>query len=60
MPELIRLELAADWITEQEHGARPHLNGRERKLYAALLTIASLNIFVICGAVSFLWLVFRD
>lgn len=59
MPELIRLELATDSISEGRSGPLPHLNGRERKLYAALLTLASVNIFLICGAIAFLWLVFR-
>lgn len=35
-----------------------NLNGRERKLYLALLAIVSVNVFVICGAASFLFLVF--
>ncbi len=57
MPELIRLELTTDY---SERVRTPHRNGRERKLYAALLTLASLNIFVICGAAAFLWLLFRN
>ncbi|HSU60626.1 MAG TPA: hypothetical protein VLI55_15035 [Bryobacteraceae bacterium] len=59
MPELIRLELAADGIAG-ESGPAANRNGREEKLYAALLTLASLNTFVICGAAAFFWLVFRD
>jgi hypothetical protein len=59
MPELIRLELVTDSITETKDRLEPHPNGRERRLYAALLALASLNIFVICGAVAFFWLVFR-
>jgi hypothetical protein len=57
VPELIRLELAPDSIPENRSGPAPHLNGRERKLYAALLALASVNIFLICGAIAFLWLV---
>jgi len=56
VPELIRLALATDSISESRSGSAPHLNGRERKLYAALLTLASVNIFVICSALAFLWL----
>jgi hypothetical protein len=60
VPELIRLEIDAVQIPEEDHAAARSTNGRERRLYIALLSIASLNVFLICGAASFLWLVFRD
>lgn len=58
MPELIRLELETGQFGERAYPAT-HLNGRERRLYIALLAIASLNVFVLSGALSFLWLTFR-
>ncbi len=57
MPELVRLEAAAD-ASEKAMPEYASLNGRERKLYLALLAIVSVNVFVICGAASFLWLVY--
>jgi hypothetical protein len=57
VPELIRLEPAAD-ASEETMPEYANLNGRERKLYLALLAIVSVNVFVICGAASFLLLVF--
>ncbi len=59
MPELIRLELEATRFPEPLY-AGSHLNGRERLLYLALLAIASVNVFLISGALAFLWLVFRN
>ncbi|HEY7307000.1 MAG TPA: hypothetical protein VH601_22935 [Bryobacteraceae bacterium] len=60
MPELIRLQIDLVQTSGKEQAAARSANGRERKLYVALLAIASLNVFLICGALSFLWLVFRD
>jgi hypothetical protein len=60
MPELIRLEIDAVRFRREEQVAARSANGRERRLYVALLAIASLNVFFICGALSFLWLVFRN
>ena len=59
MPELIQLELETPDFAELDYAA-PHSNRRERRLYIALLAIASIDVFLISGALSFLWLVFRN
>jgi hypothetical protein len=59
VPELIRLELETTAYAEREYAAS-YWNGRERRLYMALLAIASFNVFLISGALAFLWLVFRN
>jgi hypothetical protein len=60
MPELIRLELERGPAIEQRNAPPQDLTARERRLYVALMAVASLNVFIICGTLSFLWLVFRD
>lgn len=59
MPELIQLELETHDFAELDYAA-PRSNRRERRLYIALLAIASIDVFLISGALSFLWLVFRN
>lgn len=59
MPELIQLELETPAFAELDY-AGSHSNRRERRLYVALLVIASIDVFLISGALSFLWLVFRN
>lgn len=60
MPELIMLELELGRAIEQSNAPAQDLTVRERKLYVALLALASFNVFLVCGALSFLWLVFRN
>lgn len=60
MGELIRLELGPDPEIELRNVFAQDRTARERRLYAALLAIASLNVFLIFGALSFLWLAFRN
>lgn len=58
MPELIRLEIETTSLKQGYAGS--DLKGRERRLYIALLAITSVNVFLLSGALSFLWLVFRN
>lgn len=58
MPELVRPALA---IARQEAPSEEaKLTPRERRLYIALAVILSVNLSVICGALTFFGLLFRS
>jgi len=57
VPELVRLPLAIVPSDIPSQDAR--LTPRERRLFIALAIILSLNLSVICGALTFFGLLFR-
>lgn len=58
MPELVRLQLSV--VRQETPQEDTKLTPRERRLYIALAVILSLNLSVICGALTFFGLLFRS
>ena len=58
MPELVRLPMAI--VPPDIPSQDSRLTPRERRLFIALALIVSLNLSVICGALTFFGLLFRS